>query len=119
MADRFGEWMKGYLKAWHSNDPADITPLFTEDARYLPTPFSPPWVGPEKIAREWIDRKDEPGGWEFDYDVIARDGDVTIVKGTTRYTKPEKIDYANLWAVTLDADGRCSEFTEWWMEIKN
>ena len=23
--------------------------------------------------------------------------------------------YSNLWVVRLDAEGRCTEFTEWWM----
>jgi hypothetical protein len=24
--------------------------------------------------------------------------------------------YSNLWVIRLDADGRCAEFTEWWMQ---
>jgi hypothetical protein len=23
--------------------------------------------------------------------------------------------YSNLWIIRLDAEGRCTEFTEWWM----
>lgn len=23
--------------------------------------------------------------------------------------------YSNLWVIRLDAEGRCAEFTEWWM----
>jgi hypothetical protein len=24
--------------------------------------------------------------------------------------------YSNLWVITLDADGQCRRFVEWWME---
>ena len=24
--------------------------------------------------------------------------------------------YSNLWVIRLDAEGRCTEFTEWWMQ---
>ena len=117
MPDRFTGWIERYISAWNSNDPREIEALFADDARYYEKPHSEPWVGPEAIAREWIGRKDEPGGWTFEYEVIARDGDLGIVKGTTRYTKPQKLDYSNLWAVRLDDQDRCTEFTEWWMEI--
>ena len=34
-------WMKGYLKAWESNDPQDIGTLFTDDATYYTAPHKP------------------------------------------------------------------------------
>ena len=33
------------------------------------------------------------------------------------YLQPP-IEYSNLWVIRLDGDGRCSEFTEWWMQHK-
>jgi hypothetical protein len=27
-------------------------------------------------------------------------------------------DYSNLWVVRLDRDGRCTHFTEWWMQAR-
>jgi hypothetical protein len=37
------------------------------------------------------------------------------VRGSTRYLATGRT-YSNLWVIVLDADGRCREFTEWWME---
>ncbi len=42
-------------------------------------------------------------------------GAVSIVQGATEYAAPAR-SYSNLWVIRLDADGRCREFTEWWME---
>jgi hypothetical protein len=41
--------------------------------------------------------------------------ELTIVTGTATYKEPPTV-YSNLWVMRLDADGRCREFTEWWMQ---
>ena len=37
-----------------------------------------------------------------------------LYEGTTRYREPRQT-YSNLWVIKLEPDGRCREFTEWWM----
>ena len=37
-----------------------------------------------------------------------------FVRGWTHYDDPP--GFSNLWVIRFDADGRCIEFTEWWME---
>nr|BFE80772.1 hypothetical protein GCM10020093_033730 [Planobispora longispora] len=39
--------------------------------------------------------------------------EVAIIQGTTAY--PD-LTYSNLWVIRLGSDGRCREFTEWWMQ---
>lgn len=115
MADlqRLSGWIDGYVRAWNSNDPADIGALFTEDARYHPEPFGQPWHGRQRIVREWLARQDEPGQTTFDWHALAITDDVAIIQGTTGY--PDRT-ISNLWVIRLDANGHCREFTEWWME---
>lgn len=108
-------WVAGYVGAWESNDPAAIAALFTEDAVYFTAPFREPWRGREAIVAGWLERKDEPGGWSFRSEVLAVAGDLAFVRGWTRYSDPAR-EYSNLWVIRLAGDGRCAEFTEWWME---
>ena len=108
-------WLAGYVRAWETNDPEDIGRLFAADAVYSTAPFGEPWRGREAIVAGWLDRKDEPGTWTFRYEVLAIAGDLGFVRGWTRYTDPPA-EYSNLWVIRLTSDGRCSEFTEWWME---
>jgi ketosteroid isomerase-like protein len=108
-------WLQGYRRAWETNDPEDIGKLFTDEARYFTAPFREPWTGRETIVREWIERKDDPGTWAFTNDEPVMAGDLAFVRGETRY---EDTAYSNLWEIHLEEDGRCSEFTEWWMEHK-
>ncbi len=108
-------WMRGYVAAWESNDPAAIGDLFTEDATYYTTPARPPWRGREEIVRGWIGIKDEPGHWTFRWEVLDLGEVHGFVRGWTTYTDEAK-GYRNLWVIRLEDDGRCSEFTEWWMK---
>lgn len=108
-------WVDRYESAWESNDPAAIGGLFAEDAVYAQRPDEEPWRGREGIVAGWLEHKDEPGSWTFRYQVLAVAGDLAFVRGWTHYVDPPT-DYSNLWSLRFDADGRCREFTEWWME---
>jgi ketosteroid isomerase-like protein len=105
-------WVEGYLRAWRSNDPESIRVLFTEDARYYTLPHRKPWEGHEGIVAGWLEREDEPGSWKFEYEVLAEAGELAFVQGRTVYADEA---YENLWVIRLEPDGRCSEFTEWWV----
>ena len=53
-------------------------------------------------------------------EIRALDGDLGFVRGWTTYTKetPPK-EYGNLWVVRLADDGRASEYTEWWVRVRD
>src|SRR5690606_5097142 len=58
-------WMNGYLRAWDSNDPADIAALFTDDGEYLTAPYATPRRGVDAIVAGWIEDEDQPGDYTF------------------------------------------------------
>src|SRR5919108_2006949 len=107
-------WMDGYIQAWTNNDADHIGRLFSTEARYYTAPFREPWTGRDAIVAGWLDRKDDPGTWTFRHEVLGMAGDLGIVRGWTSYSDGTR--YSNLWLIRLDEDGRCTEFTEWWME---
>jgi uncharacterized protein (TIGR02246 family) len=111
--DRVASWIDGYVRAWNSNDPADIAALFTEEAEYYTEPFRAPWRGTEQIVEGWLAHQDDPGETTFEWSPIVVSDDVAIVQGTTTYPVQA---YSNLWVIRLDETGRCQQFTEWWME---
>ena len=114
--DLIETWLNGYLRAWRSNNPDDIGSLFSEDALYFTAPFRKPWSGREGIIEGWLDRKDEPGTWTFEYDVLAVENDAGIVRGLTHYKDQSPREYSNIWLIRMNELGECTEFTEWWME---
>lgn len=111
----FEAWLEGYLKAWNSNDHEDIGRLFAEEALYYTGPFDEPWRGRDGIVAGWLGRKDEPGSFSFRYEILATDVGVGVARGWTTYREPPR-EYSNIWVVRFDEQGRCTEFTEWWVE---
>ncbi len=112
--DNLQIWMEGYIKAWGTNDPDDIGCLFAEDGRYFTAPYREPWAGRAAIVSGWLGRKDSPGDYEFQFEILGIDGNTGFVRGWTTYHKPYRV-YSNLWVVVLNDKGECETFTEWWM----
>jgi hypothetical protein len=109
------KWLEGYIEAWESNDPDDIGRIFTVDAQYFTAPYRQPWSGREQIISGWLGRKDEPGDYEFEYEILGLSEDTAFIRGWTKYPK-QGAEYSNLWLVRLDDQGQCYEFIEWWMQ---
>lgn len=114
---RIDEWLELYTSAWTSDDPEEVARLFTDDVRYYIAPDRAPIVGREAVADWWVGLQESQLPWTFEYEVVAREGDLYVVRGITEYPEggsgaesPET--YHNLWLVTLD-DGRASEFIEY------
>jgi len=106
-------WTEAYVEAWRSNDAQQIGALFAEDARYLTSPDSEPRVGRAAIVAGWLEDLDDPGTWSFEWSIIHEDESLVLIQGRTQY--PAERDYLNLWVVRLDAEGRATAFTEWYM----
>jgi uncharacterized protein (TIGR02246 family) len=113
---RVAAWVEGYVRAWNSNDPAEIGALFSEDAAYFTEPYAAPNRGRQAIVDDWLARKDEPGQTSFRWQPLAVTDQVAVVQGQTDYHDRPPRSYSNLWVIRLAGDGRCTEFTEWWME---
>ncbi|MFL5720812.1 MAG: nuclear transport factor 2 family protein [Chloroflexota bacterium] len=107
------DWMGAYLRAWETNDPEEVGALFSDEALYLTEPSAEPWHGRPEIVEGWLGRKDEPGDATFEWAPLVDSDRLGVITGRTTYLSGD--DYDNLWVIRFDDDGRCSEFTEWWM----
>ena len=73
--------------------------------------------GVTDIVSSWIDFDEEPSEWEASYQPYAVDGDRAVAVGTSRYfgTGDDGDEvYYNCFLLRF-VDGRCAEFTEYWM----
>ena len=115
----FRAWLDRYVDAWRLLDPAAIGDLFSADARYAYDPFGEAVVGRAAIVASWLADPDAPGSWQADYEVLAVDGDTFVAHGRTRYLTDDRSgidrEFANVFVCRFDTDGRCREFTEWYM----
>lgn len=114
--DDVDRWIEGYVRAWTTNDTADIGALFTDDAEYRTEPWAEPWAGRDAIVAGWLDAKDDPGTWTFRSEPLALAGDTAFVRAWTDYTDGTPRRYHNLWVIRFSGDGRAASFTEWFMK---
>jgi ketosteroid isomerase-like protein len=121
-------WLDAYVAAWKSYDPEAIGALFTDDVKYRFHPYDDPVEGREAVVESWLGEgehegapgRDEEGTYNASYRPIAVDGDVAVASGSSTYTRgpggPIDEIYDNCFVMRFDADGRCRDFTEWFMK---
>lgn len=121
------QWLDRYVSAWMSYDPDAIAELFSEDAAYRYHPSDEPVVGRDRVVESWLgdpaaedgSTRDAPGTYEAAYSPVAVDGGVVVATGTSRYrdvpSGPVTRTYDNCFVMRFDHDGRCEDFTEYYV----
>ena len=121
-------WLNAYVEAWRAYDRGLIAALFTDEIEYRYHPYDEPIRGRDAVVESWLGEgghagastRDEEGTYDAAYEPVAVDGEVAVATGISTYhSKPggpvEKV-YDNCFVMRFDADGRCREFTEWYMK---
>ena len=118
------EWLDKYVEAWRTYEPSQIFDLFSEDALYFYSPWDEdcPLRGREAIVADWLKEPDAPGSWQAHYEPVAVEGNVAVAQGRSRYFRPDGSihrQFANIFVLHFDEDGRCIRFTEWYMQPRS
>jgi ketosteroid isomerase-like protein len=116
----FENWLDAYKRAWEDRDPEAAADLFTADANYYETPFEAPARGREGIRGYWSDATRHQEGIEFSYEVLATTETGGIARWRcqfTRLTSDSTVELDGIFLVKLVAEGKCTEFREWWHRI--
>jgi len=121
------DWLARYVDAWRSYNRDDISGLFTEDVVYRYHPNDEPTVGRDAVVASWLGEttsdqastRDAPGTYDAEYAPVAVDGDTVVATGTSRYREapdgPVVRIYDNCFVMRFDGEGRCREFTEYYV----
>ncbi len=121
-------WLDNYVAAWLSYDKDDIRGLFAEDIAYRYHPYDDPIVGRDAVIASWLGEfdsdeastRDAPGTYSARYAPVAVDDDIVVATGTSSYRDrpdgPIVRTYHNCFVMRFDSEGRCREFTEYYLE---
>ena len=118
------DWLDRYIAAWRANERGPIDALFTEDVVYRWRPYEsyPAAHGIDAVVDAWLgETRDEPDAWEARYEPYAVEGDRAVATGISRYFATDvesERTYSNCFLLRFAPDGRCAEFTEFYMEHK-
>jgi ketosteroid isomerase-like protein len=121
-------WLADYVSAWRSYDRDEIAALFSEDVEYRYHPYDEPVRGRDAVVDSWLGEgdhegassRDQPGTYDGAYRPVAVDGDVAVAVGESSYREradgPVVRVFDNCFVIRFGGDGRCREFTEWYVE---
>ncbi len=120
-------WLDRYVEAWRTYDAGAIGDLFAAGAEYRYHPWGAPVRGRDAIVAAWVDPqgtasgRDEPGTYDARYEPYAVDGDRAVAIGWSRYwtdasRSQERATYRNCFVLAFDEAGRCTSFTEFFMQ---
>lgn len=125
---RAQESLDRYVDAWRTYDADDVAALFSEDVTYRYHPYEEPVVGRDAVVADWLgddvadgsSSRDAPGTYDAEYSPVAVDGDTVVATGATRYRDapdgPVARRYDNCFVMRFDAEGRCRDFTEFYVQ---
>ena len=121
-------WLAEYIAAWKTYDRDQIAALFTEDITYRYHPYDDPIEGRDEVVKAWraegdhpeAGTRDDPGTYDAEYTAVAVDGDTAVATGWSSYKEsadgPVARTYDNCFVMRFAEDGRCREFTEWFIK---
>jgi ketosteroid isomerase-like protein len=121
-------WLDDYVEAWKTYDRDRIAALFAEDVVYRYHPDDEPIVGRDAVVESWLGEgehetassRDPEGTYDASYAPVAVDGDAAVATGSSTYFErpggPVEKVYDNCFVMRFDGEGRCVEFTEWFMK---
>ncbi len=118
-ADDVSRWLAAYVEAWKSYDPESIGALFSDRVTYRYYPHEEPLQGRDAVVASWLEERDDAGTYDADYRPVAIEGEAAVATGSsTYYAEPGgEIDrvYDNCFLIRFDGQGRCRDFTEWYV----
>jgi hypothetical protein len=107
-------WLDAYVEAWLTYDRDQVEALFAEDIAYRYHPYDDPIEGRDAVIESWLEAGESS-------DASSRDD--AVATGSSSYRdEPSgeiKRTYDNCFVMRFDAEGRCREFTEWFMQRKS
>ena len=115
-------WLGDYVEAWKSYEREAIEALFTEDAVYRYRPGGEEIRGRDAIVSAWLeDEAEEQGAYEAAYEPYAVEDERAVALGSSTYMQADgsiRQIFDNCFLLRFAPDGRCAEFTEFFMERK-
>ena len=125
--DKAQAWLDAYVEAWRTYEPEQIRALFSTDVAYRYHSYDDPIVGADAVVASWLGEsdaegtssRDAPGTYDARYAPVAVDGDTVVARGVSSYRHepggPVMRSYDNCFIMRFDEEGRCREFTEFYV----
>src|SRR3990167_3418872 len=113
---QFDQWLKDLKTAWESKNPNAAIDLVAEKFIWYDTPFIKPITNKQELLDEWqsiLDHKDVV----MTYEIICIKNNIGLAHWHATFIRihsNEKVKLDGIYQVSLDENGKCTEFHQWY-----
>jgi ketosteroid isomerase-like protein len=115
--EQLRSWLADYGSAWEARDAAAAAALFTADASYFETPYSPPFRGQEGVRGYWAKVTADQRKVKFRSEAIGIAGGTGVAKWNAVFelaSTGNRVELDGVFLLEFDDQGRCTTLREWW-----
>ena len=113
----FKAWLDLLGKAWVGGDPKIAVDICADKIAYFEDPFEPPLTTKEEIFKVWTGVPKKQKDISFKYDIVSISNNVGIAHWTAEYISKatgNKSKLDEIFVVSLNKEGKCIKFQQWW-----
>jgi hypothetical protein len=109
-------WLEKLKEIWETGTPDGVVSLCADQFIWHETPFNEPLVTKEELIRDWrgiLDQKDI----KISYQILDIKDNIGIAKWHatfSRLSSKEEVELDGIFQVSLDKQGQCVEFHQWY-----
>lgn len=112
----FDNWLKNLKKIWETKNPDAVIDICADKFFWYETPFDKPLTKREQLLKEWqsVLQQDDI---HITYDILSINENIGIVNwhaAFTRLPSKEKVELDGIFQVSLNDQGKCTEFRQWY-----
>jgi hypothetical protein len=111
-------WLERYFKAWISNDPDEVSALFSDGAIYYYGPFKEPARGRKSIVENWVSNPEGQQDVNASFEALAVNGDQGIahwnVRSRIHSSENKKSEMDGILLLRFNPRMECTEHREWY-----
>lgn len=110
-------WLRAYGLAWERRNPHAAVDLFAENAAYFVLPLTAPIRGQKELMKYWRHVTSTQEQIHFGFEILAAGPAVGIAHwwaSFLRTSEKKRFQLDGVCVLSLNSDGRCTEFREWW-----
>lgn len=111
------QWLDAYRQAWENRDPQAAVNLYSDDATYQDTPFSPPMRGKEVLLEYWKNVARTQEEIQVSCEAIAVCGNLCFAHWHAAFTRlpmRSRLELDGIFQLEFDRRGHCQALREWW-----
>lgn len=115
--ETFQLWLNKLKDAWVSLDPDAAADLCTEDVMYYEDPLQPPHSGRDAVRKIWADVPTSQKDVKITTTILMMQDNQAIARWHATFMRVPsnaKAELDGIYSITLNDEGLCKEFHQWW-----